>query len=75
MGPLTALPQIFKIYLLKDAAGVSILSWALPALFDIPWVMYGIIHRERPIVVTYLLWFFANAAVALGVILFGGGSL
>lgn len=75
IGPMTAIPQVLKIYLLKDAAGVSILSWALPAVLDVPWIVYGVYHRERPIAVTYALWFLANSAVALGVLIYGNGSL
>lgn len=72
IGPITAIPQILKIYLTQNAAGVSLLSWLLPAVFDLPWIMYGIVHRGRPIAVTYSLWFLANAAVAVGVLLYGG---
>jgi uncharacterized protein with PQ loop repeat len=73
IGPLTTLPQILKLYLLQNATGISFLSWGLPGLLDIPWILYGIVHRERPITVAYSLWFVANMLVATGVLMFGGG--
>ncbi len=73
VGPLTAIPQILKIYLLHNATGVSAMSWGLPALLDIPWIMYGIVHRERPIAITYALWLVMNAAIFFGAIIYGSG--
>jgi len=75
LGPLFTLPQIAKIYLYQDAAGVSLISWAAFTVFDIPWIVYGYVHRERPIVITYILWLIVNAIVCVGVLLYGKGPL
>lgn len=75
VGPFTVLPQIIKIFSMHSAAGVSVLSWALPAVLDTPWVVYGIVHHERPIFITYLLWIFANILVVVGVVIYGTGPL
>lgn len=73
LGPLTTIPQLVVIYTTHNATGVSALSWGLPALLDIPWILYGVIHRERPIIITYLLWFVANSAIFVGAIAYGSG--
>ena len=73
VGPLTAVPQVLKIYLLQDASGLSGVSWLLWAIMDIPWILYGIAHRERPIVLTYFLWFIVNTSVVFGSLLYGSG--
>jgi len=70
LGPLFTLPQIIKIYSTHSAAGVSIFSWGAFALFDIPWIIYGIVHKERPIVVTYTLWLIFNSVVVVGVLIY-----
>jgi len=75
LGPLTAIPQIIKIYTLHNATGVSLYSWLLPAILDVPWVVYGIVHGERPIFVTYLLWIMANLLVVIGILMYGAGPL
>ncbi len=71
-GPLATIPQIIQIYSSQDARGVSLLTWTVYALFDIPWIIYATVHKERPLIVCYSLWFFFNAAVALGALLYGG---
>lgn len=70
LGPVMALPQLELIYIEHQAAGVSVLSWTTWAFMNIPWVMYGVVHKERPIVVTYTLWFFINGLVAIGALLY-----
>lgn len=71
VGPLMTLPQIFEIYAHRNASGVSAVTWAAYALFDIPWIIYGIAHRETPIVVTYVLWFIFNTVVVIGALVYG----
>ena len=70
-GPLMVIPQIMKIYGTHTATGVSELSWFAFAVFDIPFIVYGFVHRERPIVVTYILFFVMNLMVAFGAVLYG----
>ncbi len=71
VGPLMTIPQLAKIFLLHDASGVSLYTWGGFTLLDIPWILYGVAHRERPIVMTYTLWFFFNGLVFLGALLYG----
>ncbi|MHB1086493.1 MAG: PQ-loop domain-containing transporter [Minisyncoccota bacterium] len=71
LGPVMTLPQIILIYSTQEAAGISLITWLTWALFDIPWILYGFVHREMPIAVTYSLWFVANLTVALGAVLYG----
>ena len=71
LGPVMTIPQIALIYVGRDATGVAPESWFMWAIFDIPWILYGFAHKERPIVVTYTLWMLANLAVGIGAILYG----
>lgn len=75
IGPLMSIPQILKIYLLQDATGVSVIFWGACAILDIPWILYGFVHRERPIIVTYSMWLVMNIAVFTGAIHYGAGVL
>ncbi len=70
IGPLTTFPQIWKIFSLKSAAGISILSWGSWAILDLPWILYGFIHKDKPIIVAYILWFITNLVVVIGAILY-----
>ena len=75
VGPAATIPQILKIYITHQATGVAALSWGTWALLDIPWILYGLAHRERPIAITYTLWFTANVLVFVGVLMYGDGLL
>jgi MtN3 and saliva related transmembrane protein len=71
LGPLATLPQLYDIYSRQDAAGVSLLTWIMYAVFDLPWVIYAIVHKEGPLIVCYGLWFTFNVLVVIGVLLYG----
>lgn len=64
------LPQLFKIWLQKDATGVSFISWASFSIFSLAWLVYGILHREKPIIFMNLLLMVIQALIATGVILY-----
>ena len=70
IGPVMTIPQIVLIYGSQDATGVSPLSWGAWALLDIPWIVYGLVHREYPIVATYVFWFVSNVLVFVGALLY-----
>lgn len=70
LGPLMTLPQIHKIFALQTAAGVSLVTWLIHAIFDVPWIIYGVVHDSKPIMVAYLLWFVTNMAVVIGVLMY-----
>ena len=73
LGPVFTLPQIFKIYVGHNASGISVVTWGAYVLFNIPWILYGYVHKERPLAITYALWFFVNLSVFIGALLYGGG--
>ena len=75
LGPLFTIPQIYKIYVLQSADGISLITWLAYAAFNIPWILYGWAHAERPIAITYTLWFIVNMTVCIGAITYGNGDL
>jgi uncharacterized protein with PQ loop repeat len=71
LGPLMTIPQVWNIWVLKNASGVSILSWSTYLFVAIVWVLYGIVHKEKPIIVTYAIWIILDILIILGIILHG----
>lgn len=71
IGPIFSIPQIVLIYSNRDATGISPVSWFGWAALDIIWIVYGLVHKEPPIAVTYTFWFVVNLTVAFGAILYG----
>lgn len=71
VGPLSSLPQIFEIWLVdKSAEGVSILTWSAFVLMAVIWLLYGIVHKQRPIIISNALWIVAQALIVLGALRF-----
>ncbi len=68
--PAMMVPQILIIYTEKSADGVAPFSWFALALLNIPWIIYGVVHKEKPLAFMYCLWFIVNLLVFIGAILY-----
>ena len=71
LGPISALPQVIKIFVLRSVEGVSFLSWSMWLILGIPWLIYGFVHKNKPIIAAYTLWFIMNLAVIIGILIYG----
>lgn len=71
IGPIMTIPQLTKIWLEQSAAGVSVISWATYLLIAVTWTVYGILHKEKPIIFTYAIWILLDILIVFGVILYG----
>src|SRR5262245_42121291 len=56
IGPLATLPQVFQIFETQDVEGLSALTWGIWTLLSCFWVVYGLIHRETPIVLSNAIY-------------------
>ena len=71
MGPLFTIPQVIKAYAPGDGGGISLTTWVAYDALSIIWIYYGIIHKERLIVVAQTLYLCAQTAVVIGAIQHG----
>ncbi|HET7060181.1 MAG TPA: hypothetical protein VFH99_02590 [Candidatus Saccharimonadales bacterium] len=71
IGPFTVLPQTYSIFTNKSAAGVSLATWTLIFIVTFPWILYGLAHKEKNIIVSFILWEVVNLSVVIGVLLYG----
>jgi uncharacterized protein with PQ loop repeat len=69
--PLMTLPQIYNIWVLKDATGVSVATWSAFLFFALIWLSYGIVHKEKPLIISYATWIVMHVSVVVGTILYG----
>lgn len=70
IGPFTVLPQIYSIFSTHSAQGVSLMTWTLIFVVTFPWILYGIAHKDKSIIVSFILWEVVNLAVVVGVLLY-----
>ena len=68
LGPLMNIPQILKIYIGKNPAGISLLTFASYATINLTWIIYGIVHKEKPIIIAFCLWFTTNLIIIAGIL-------
>lgn len=71
IGPFTVVPQIYSIFSTHSADGVSLATWLLIFIVTFPWILYGLAHKEKSIIVSFILWEVANLLVVLGVFIYG----
>jgi uncharacterized protein with PQ loop repeat len=67
---MTALQSI-KIWIEKDASGIALITWAGYAVCNLIWILYGVLHKENPIIFMYILLFFFNTSIVLGTLIYG----
>ncbi len=65
------IPQIVKIWAHHDATGVSAVSWGFFLLASLFWMTYGIAHKTKPIIISYICSGVVNFLVVLGVLIYG----
>ncbi len=71
IGPFTVLPQTYSIFHTKSATGVSLATWLLIFIVTFPWVLYGMAHKDKSIIVSFTLWEIVNLSVVVGVLIYG----
>ncbi len=70
IGPIMNLPQLFKIWFYKNATGVSFVSWISFSIISIIWLVYGILHKEKPIIMMNSALMIVQAFIAVGALIY-----
>ena len=71
LNPLVAIPQAVVIYANHSAANVSLATWASFMLVGVVLTMYSIAHRIKPMIINQILWFMVDAAIIVGIFIYG----
>ena len=69
-SPLITLPQLLSIYVTRNASGVSSITWFAYIFTSTIWLSYGIIHRERVIIINGILGVILAATIFLGILIY-----
>lgn len=70
VGPLVMTPQLIKIYAERSAQGFSLVAWVGNLILTSIWLLYGILHRERAIIIAQILWLLINLFVVIGILIY-----
>ncbi len=69
--PLTTLPQMHMTYNLQDATGLSLWMWVLYCFACIPFLLYGIMFKIKPIIFLNVNWLIVQGIMIFGIIRYG----
>ena len=70
LGPLLTIPQITKIWIEQNASGVSLIAWSAYLVGALFWVAYGVLHKEKPIIINSALWMIMQILIVVGVVIY-----
>ena len=68
--PLFEVPQAIQIYANKSSANVSLLTWSYFQLYNLVWLIYGIKHKIKPLIIAYTLYMIVEGSIVIGIIIY-----
>lgn len=68
---LMTIPQVWTIWVGRQAAGVSIVSWSAYLVSAVLWFWFGIRKRDKNIYLACVGWMALDGAVIVGALVYG----
>ena len=70
IGPLATLPQVYQVFMTQDTKGLALVTWTVWVLLSCVWLVYGLLHKEMPIVLSNLIYIVLQGAVVSAILLY-----
>ncbi len=70
IAPVMTIPQLLQIWNHKGTQGVSLLTWGSYASVSGLWLIYGIVHKEKPFILTQFLLLILDSLIVIGVLFY-----
>ena len=70
ISPIMTLPQIIIIFRNGSADGIVASSWITYLFVSFFWLIYGILHREKPIIFINSAWILIHAMMVTGIYIY-----
>ena len=68
---LMTVPQVLVIWITREAAGVSVISWSAYLLSAILWLWFGLRQKDKNIYLPCIGWIILNGAIVVGALIYG----
>ncbi len=68
--PLLTIPQLLTIWTQHQTGGVSQLTWGAYAVMSGVWLIYGLLQRQKPLILSQACLFVVDMAIVLGIFIF-----
>lgn len=63
-------PQVTKIWFEQTAAGVSVIAWTGYFFAAVFWTIYGVVHKEKPLIIIFGGHVILNLLIVLGTLIY-----
>ena len=70
LSPLMNFLQLIEILINKDASGVSVISWTAFAIISLFWLLYGTVHKDKPIIISSFALMIIQTFIAISAFIY-----
>ena len=70
IGPLSNVPQLLKIWTEKSSSGVSSVSWLFFSIVSLSWLVYGVLHKDKHLIIMNSALVVIQGFVAFGAMIY-----
>lgn len=67
--PIATIPQIIQIWSGRASDGVSLLTWTLYTMTSFVWLAYGIMKKDKPLILSGVVWVVSQGLVVIGILI------
>lgn len=68
MIPVAIMPTAYAVWFADGADGIALPTWFILSGTSFVMAVYAVVHREKPLIMTYIPLFFLNLSVVIGVL-------
>lgn len=69
-GPIAMLPQVYQAFASQDTKGLSVITWVVWTFISVIWFIYGLVHKEIPILVSQGIYFVLHICILMAIFLY-----
>ena len=66
--PIATIPQIIEVWKNNNTEGVSLLTWSFYTATSFIWLAYGILKKDKPLILSGILWVLSQSLVVIGIL-------
>jgi len=66
--PIATIPQIIEVWKVEGSQGVSLITWFFYTLTSCIWLTYGLIKKDKPLILSGFLWVASQGLVVIGLL-------
>lgn len=68
--PILTIPQLLTVWMQHQIGGVSQLTWGAYTAMSGVWLIYGLLQRQKPLILSQACLFVVDFAIVLGISIF-----